>query len=506
MVTGTLMRITYLFFVLLVFILTSGIVRADEWGNEREIVEEFFPQKIILTSATIDSLLKQPLTLNDCVAIALKNNIQLQIDRMEYNRVYYARRATYQNFLPDVSVDLHHQKTVPLDSNYFEANRIYKEGVALSVTEKMPLGGYIQFSKSLSTQTDGLNRRSDRPTDVWTISFTQPLLKGFGYSIAFSEVELANLDFQIEQMRLKDIILNTIFQVKEAYFNVIRKKKVVAATEAAIERDKTLKEVSKAKVEAKLATRRDVLSAEIILQKDYGELVNAQTEYESALDALKDVMGIEISRKISLATETLDFNPIPVQEETWVEYALEHNLGIKLQELNLKKAEFQTRLAANDLLPDMSLQAGYTRVDDRDISQDSREYDVYGRLSISYPILNMNASANRQRAILAQRQLEKSLEDARRKVILAVRNSARNLVNSTQRIKILLKNIDAAKEKVIFATTMFNMGRASNLDITDAQEDLLKAEVNYVEELADYYVELARLEQLLGGYPFINNK
>ena len=51
---------------------------------------------------------------------------------------------------------------------------------------------------------------------------------------------------------------------------------------------------------------------------------------------------------------------------------------------------------------------------------------------------------------------------------------------------------------------MFNLGRASNLDITDAQKDLLDAEVDYAQELSYYYLEQARLEQLLGGHPIIN--
>jgi outer membrane protein TolC len=70
----------------------------------------------------------------------------------------------------------------------------------------------------------------------------------------------------------------------------------------------------------------------------------------------------------------------------------------------------------------------------------------------------------------------------------------------------LIKNIEAAREKITFATTMFNLGRASNLDVTDAQKDLLQAEVDYAVELAEYYIEQARLEQLLGGHSIINLK
>jgi outer membrane protein TolC len=42
------------------------------------------------------------------------------------------------------------------------------------------------------------------------------------------------------------------------------------------------------------------------------------------------------------------------------------------------------------------------------------------------------------------------------------------------------------------------MGRASNLDITDAQEALLKAQQQRVSKLVDYHTELALLESLTG--------
>ena len=78
------------------------------------------------------------------------------------------------------------------------------------------------------------------------------------------------------------------------------------------------------------------------------------------------------------------------------------------------------------------------------------------------------------------------------------RDTVRNLLRIEERISILKKNIEGARAKVEFAKN-FQLGRASNLDITDAQKDLLNAETDQVNELVNYRVEFARLEQLLGG-------
>lgn len=492
---------------ILSFVLLLGCLSgySREWGKEQAVVEAFIPQKILLTAGAIDSLLNLPLTLNDCIAIALKNNLQLQIDRLEYNRVYQSKRGSIQNYLPTLGLSAERSKLAELDSLNRETERVLADQLNLSLAEKMPLGGSVQFSHRLLKNTDRTARLSDEPAALWTISFSQPLLKGFGYAIAYSGVKLADLDYQIERYRLEDAILNTIFLVKAAYVEVIRQKKVVSATEAAIERDKILMEVSKAKVEAKLATRRDVLSAEIILQRDFAELVNVQARYQDALDALKNQLGIDIQREISLAITDLEFEPIRVEEENWLNIALENNRAIKTQKMLLQRKNFETKLARNNRLPELSVEGGYSRRYDEDPG-DERSSNIFGRLVLSYPILNLASKTDYQRAVLAEQQFARELEDLRRLMIVSIRNSARNLQKAEERLKILLKNIEAAREKVTFATTMFNMGKASNLDITDAQEALLEAEVNYVDELADYYVEQARLEQILGGHPIMNQK
>jgi len=76
----------------------------------------------------------------------------------------------------------------------------------------------------------------------------------------------------------------------------------------------------------------------------------------------------------------------------------------------------------------------------------------------------------------------------------------RTLLNNVERLAILQKSIDGARSKLEFADVNFQLGRASNLDITDAQKDLVNAQTDYVNEVIDYKIQVARIEQLLGGF------
>ncbi len=118
---------------------------------------------------------------------------------------------------------------------------------------------------------------------------------------------------------------------------------------------------------------------------------------------------------------------------------------------------------------------------------------------MSYPFLNRPLRSAHRQAQIRYEQSRRLLLERERQVVLGVRDSVRNLERIEERIEVLGKTIEGSRDKVEFANVNFQLGRASNLDITDAQKDLTEAESDLVEEVVNYRVELARLEALLGG-------
>ena len=65
--------------------------------------------------------------------------------------------------------------------------------------------------------------------------------------------------------------------------------------------------------------------------------------------------------------------------------------------------------------------------------------------------------------------------------------------------KIFKKRRNEIRLAIIFLSLIIiPNGRASNLDITDAQESLLRTQNLYARKLVDYYTQLALLESLTG--------
>src|SRR5678815_2089560 len=127
-----------------------------------------------------------------------------------------------------------------------------------------------------------------RTEAIPSVVLTQPLLRNAGWGRGMSRIRDAHLTADISQISLREAILSIEFQVQSAYLEILRRKNLIEVNERAVARDQELLDFSRAKLSAQLATQRDVLSAEIVLAQDRGTLVNAQAQYQAAMDDMSN--------------------------------------------------------------------------------------------------------------------------------------------------------------------------------------------------------------------------
>jgi outer membrane protein TolC len=298
-------------------------------------------------------------------------------------------------------------------------------------------------------------------------------------------------------------VLAVLFEVKADYFDVVRRAKLIEVNKQAVARDQELLDFSNAKVEAKLATQRDVLSAEIILAQDRSKLLDAESRHDAALDRLSEALGLPFGCALQVRDIDVELQPRPISEGAWLAKVLRENPRLQRARLDLERLDVARHAAGNARLPALDLTVAYDEQRDNvtaAVRPDGLTRRAWqGGVTLSYPLFNKPLGNGYRQSLLEYEQGRRRLLDLERLVTLDLRNTVRNLQRIEDRISILRKNIEGARAKVEFAKVNFQLGRASNLDITDAQKDLLAAETDTVDELVNYRVELARLEQLLGG-------
>jgi outer membrane protein TolC len=464
-----------------------------------------------------DAIPNRALTLDDCIRIALERNLELRIARTDFG----ASRATVGEaaggFWPVLSVTagasaLKYYGEFPQRWEHLDI------GTAM-LTQALPIGTLLQYSYGVEhfvLQPD----RTDTPNRIQHFGIIQPLLRGGGWRAGTAALRTARYDARISQSGLQGAELSVVQQVKSAYYEVIRNSKLIEVNQKAVQRDSQLVRQSQSKLDAGLATKRDVLSAQIILAQDRGKLVDASTGHAQALDALARVMGLRLGRKLDIAAKDIDLAPLNVNEAAWVDKALRDNPTVRSAQLGLERAQHEMQVANNGRLPQLDLSVNWDKSDDPDLNEELKLINIQrakegnepkdlkftafkgwsGFLTLSYPLGNRSPGSAYKRSRLLYEQARRTLEDVQLQVTLDIRSAIRALENNVQRLEILNKNIEGARSKLEFASINFQLGRASNLDVTEAQKDLLDAETDYVNEVIDYNVQLANIESLIGGF------
>ncbi|MDQ7064201.1 MAG: TolC family protein [candidate division KSB1 bacterium] len=484
--------------------------RAQSSSSEPKLASEpIFVHMMPYTEEEIEQVLQRPLKLEDCIRIAMRKNLQLLMEEYGLRMTVADLSGSYAPFLPQFSIDGNMQKAE--ENRPFEAQdplnptrlTYDKNAIIAKIQQGFITGATLTLSADLRRDINSPDRFGAPPTRTenkgYSIKLEQPLLRDAWFTIAKSPITLARQEMEIRENQFHDMKLRTVFDVKKAYYNVILQKELMKVTRAALERDSTLVRLSESKVRVNLATRRDVLSAQIRFAEDRASFIAAQTDYERALDDLKDVLGLPIEMEITLEDVQLGYSPEPLDEEFLIRHAIENNPLVRSLHKSIENLKLKHKVAKNMLLPRLDLVLQYNGQFDSDRDQlktiESNDFQI--GLSLSYPFLNRQAAAEAEKTQLALQQEVLRLRDYERQLKLSIREVVRSTYSNIEEIEALKISIEAAREKVEFATMMFNLGRASNLDVTDAQEALLKAQTQYLKKLIDYHLQLAFLETLI---------
>ncbi len=481
----------------------SSFAKAE---NSKRKAENLLPYKPY-TEAEITAALQRPLRLEDCLGIALSKNLTLKLVEKDLARAEASHAGSFGAYLPLLTVEgvkTNVSAEEPDTLNRFsEALFQNQANVVVKAQLYIPTGATLIAAKDVfrdvqSPLGEALTKDEERE---FSLTFTQPLLRGFWPSVANSRALSTGNARRVQEHALLNQKWLLVYQVKRAFYNVLVNRELLKVNEATVASDSALVAASNALVLAKLASRRDVLSAQIRYDEDRSSLINAYNDYQSTLDILKDLMGIPLSTAVTLAESGLEFDQPVLNEEQLVADAMQNNPQLLSLSYLVREAELQRTVARNAVLPRLDIYGTYSSAKASDLiaqKEQTRTGVLQAGVNFSYNFLHREAGAQAENAELAVRQQEERLLNAQRQIEMSIRDITRSLSNSEKEATAIKRSIEAAEQKLDFARTMFNLGRASNLDVTDAQEFLLRAKTLYLRKLVSFRISQALLETLTG--------
>jgi outer membrane protein TolC len=475
------------------------------------------------------------LTLDECIATALRNNLNVavEIKNPELSEISISRAK--EKFMPQLDFGYGNQHTNNPSISFLEAadqvTADYME-YQIELGQEIPTGG--RFSASLYSYKSDSNQLfqtiNPRYGSRLSFNFSQPLLKNFGFKTSRKEIIFAQNNLDISEAKFKSILLDTIYSVEEAYWNLAYNIANLEFLQQSLELAEDLLAKNKREVEVGTLAPIEVLTAEAEVATRKADILQAEVQVRNSEDSLKTIINLGAEKK------NIQIPVIPTDRPTYEEFKITIDEALQkgmenrpdLQEirLDLKNKDIEVGYAKNQLLPELNLNASYwspglsgSRIlyenDDpisgivvgvipgkaSDALSDAFSFKYnnwYVGFTLTIPTNTILSRAQyaEARVNLEKRQLE--LKDTEQQAFLEIRNAVRSVQTNYERIKAYNVARELAERKLEAEEKKLKVGLTTNYIVLQHQRDLATARSNELRAIADYILSLAALEKAMG--------
>jgi outer membrane protein TolC len=478
---------------------------------------------------------KLSLSLEDCILKAMKNNLNVAVEVLNPELADASVSLAKERFLPSLSFGYNIQNMNSPSFSFLEAEeKITTEYFDYSarISQNIPTGG--GFSISLSSYKRETNQKfltiNPRYGSTLTFYFTQPLLKNFGFRIARREIIIAKNNREISENQFKTILMDTIYDVESAYWNLAHSIEDLEVKKQALELARDLLIKNKREVEIGTLAPIEILSAQSEVATREADILQAEAMVKNNMDQLKTVInladeGVDVSMDILLVDKP-DFTLREVNFEDALVTALQNRPDLQATRVNIKSKELDLSYAKNQLLPDLSLNASYWSpgVSGTQIVYDPLDpfgppimtipggssaalNDAFGLkfknwsvgLMLDIPLNTLLSRAQQAQARVDLKQTLLRLKDQKQQVQLEIKNAVRAVETDYKRVQAYRVARELAEQKLDAEEKKLKVGLTTNYVVLQYQRDLADAQSAELRAIIDYNLSLAQLDRTTGA-------
>ena len=336
-----------------------------------------------------------------------------------------------------------------------------------------------------------------------TFTVSQPLLRGFGRSVArrgLSAAELRREDAARLQLLSEQQVA---VDVAAAYYRVVSQQAFVDVARQSLGRARRLRDASEAKLDAGLVSQLDVLRSQQLVSQAEMQLFDSQSAVEDARDQLTFLMGRDKTEPFTVEAivPRPGLDPIDVTSATAI--ALANRLDLKSRIAASDDAENQIRFSRNQLLPQVDVNFALTRRETAPGFRESFGLDGYKFatfFTIAMPVDRTTQQVEYQSAMIDRERRRREAETLERQIVDNVKQIVRERERLIRNVAAAENGVDLSRREVDVAQLRYENGLSNNLDVVTAEAGLLQAESRRIQALADSAVAGLRLRAVLGVF------
>ena len=425
---------------------------------------------LVLTSS---AYAQNVLTLDDAIAVALENNYDIRLAQSDSTRL--GLDYTYRNvvFLPRINATL---------GNNWTNNHQTQE-----------------FS-------DGTDRQGDVKTGNLNAAVTLDWTLFDGLKM-FTLKQKAEEYAKLGVLTLKQQVINTVADVIEVYYLIVRQKQQLKAIEEQMDINQTRVDLSKRKLEVGLGTKPEYLQSQIDLNAQKSARLQQETYIRELKLRLNELINPSPDGQINQLTTNYEVSDsIPVNSLLTLEEIQQNlestNPGLQVTKKNLEIAGLSVKEFKADQYPVIEFNSAYNfRRSTNDIALNpflpifSQNNGLSYGFSATIPILNYrNTNRLIKHAELELQYQTLSYASERSRLNINVVNAFNLFQLQLATLELEEENILLARENVNITLETYRLGSSTFIQLREAEKSLSDAYDRLIN--ARYNAKLAETELL----------
>ena len=447
------------------------------------------------------------LGIDEAIRMALTNNLDIRISRINPQMDQYALNGLYGAYQPSLTYSMSHNYD-SFPSGYFtQAGLAYPATIEQINSYTPGLSGVLPSGLTYNITGPLSEQNVKGAPDLYSsdpgITLSQPLLKNFWIDNTRYQISLGKKTLKNDQLALRLQIMTVINNVKAAYYNLIYARENVKVEEAAVELAEETFHEDEQRVRVGALAPLDEKQAESQAASARSDLLTAEANLAVQENSVKTLLAVPMGQwedTVPVPSEQLVAVPAhPEVQECW-RTGLEQRPDMLQAKLSIEKQHLTIKYTFNQLFPEIDLTGSYGRnataltlnnnLDS--IRQGTYPFYSYG-VAMTIPLGNSGPRNNYKSAKAGLEQLLLQAKKVEQSIVAAIDNDVKTVQSDLLKVDSTRKARLYAEDALRAEQMKLEHGKSTSFVVLQLQNNLTSARSSEIRALADYNIALEQL-------------
>ena len=412
------------------------------------------------------AIAQQKLTINDAISIAMKNNFDILVAGNDVAISTTNNTAGNAGMLPTVALTG--------SGNYGLSNT--RQNLASGVENNYP---------SLSSTTISAGAQLN-----WNLYDGG---KMFVTKSRLNEIQA------LGELQYKQKVLQTMFNVIAAYYDVVRQKQQLNSINEVLNLNRERLTIAQAGFNAGSLVKTDLLQSKIDLNVTTENAINQQFTIEAAIKALNQLLGGKTDQSFEIV-DSIPLNYSP--DKAFLQDKINRsNTGILSFQKQIEIAQLALKETRSAYLPTLNFKAGYYAAQTvNSVGSTLKNSSLGPQLGGTLVVPVYSAGESKRKETIAKIQAQSAeydLQNIKLQVATELQNTLTEFENQQKLLGIEAENNELAKENIKISMERLKQGQTTSLEVHQAQESYVQSCTRLINFRYSLKIAETRLKQMV---------